>query len=74
MICDSAIRHPPPPFSYMNIEKGVKLKDTLIECAQTYTNEETHKLVMEYSRSASGLDASDGEGNGPRYCPSLFKR
>ena len=65
---------PPPPFSYMNIEKGVKLKDTLIECAQTYTNEETHKLVMEYKHLLPDYDASDGEGNGPRYCPSLFKK
>ena len=65
---------PSPPFSYMNIDKGVKLKDTLIECAQTYTNEETHRLVMKYQHMLPDYDAWDGEGNGPRYCPSLFKK
>ena len=38
---------PPPPFSYLNIERGVKMKDSLIECAMTYTNQKTHQLVME---------------------------
>jgi tRNA uridine 5-carboxymethylaminomethyl modification enzyme len=38
---------PPPPFSYLNIERGVKMKDSLIDCAMTYTNELTHKMVMD---------------------------
>ena len=65
---------PPPPFSFMNTNRGVKLKDSLIECAQTYTNEITHRLVMEYQHLLPDYDAWDGEGNGPRYCPSLFKK
>ena len=65
---------PPPPFSYMNIDRGVKLKDSLIECAQTYTNEETHRLVLEHQHLLPDYDGLDGKGNGPRYCPSLFKK
>jgi tRNA uridine 5-carboxymethylaminomethyl modification enzyme len=65
---------PPPPFSYLNIERGVKLKDQLIECAQTYTNEITHKIVMDNKHLLPDYDGADGAGVGPRYCPSLFKK
>ena len=36
---------PPVPFSYMNALTGVSMADTLIACAKTYTNEETHRCV-----------------------------
>ena len=65
---------PPPPFSYMNTVRGVKLVDSLITCAQTYTNEETHKLVLQYQHLLPDYDSGDGKGVGPRYCPSLFKK
>jgi tRNA uridine 5-carboxymethylaminomethyl modification enzyme len=65
---------PPPPFSYMNIERGVKMKDRLIECAQTYTTAETHQLVLDNQHLLPDYDGLDGKGNGPRYCPSLFKK
>jgi tRNA uridine 5-carboxymethylaminomethyl modification enzyme len=66
--------NPPQPFSYMNIERGVKLADKLIQCAQTYTNDQTHRLVMENSHLLPKYDGGDGAGVGPRYCPSLFKK
>jgi len=66
--------YPPPPFSYLNIERGVKLKDKLIACAQTYTTDATHKLVLENQHLLPDYDGLDGKGNGPRYCPSLFKK
>ncbi|RYH12902.1 tRNA uridine-5-carboxymethylaminomethyl(34) synthesis enzyme MnmG [archaeon] len=65
---------PPPPFSYLNIDRGVKLKDKLIECAKTYTNAETHRLVMEHQHRLPDYDGAEGAGVGPRYCPSLFKK
>ncbi len=65
---------PPPPFSYLNIERGVKMKDHLIECAKTYTTEETHRIVMANQHLLPDYDGADGAGVGPRYCPSLFKK
>ena len=65
---------PPPPFSYMNIDKGVKMIDKLIECAKTYTNLETHKIVMDNQHLLPDYDSGDGKGVGPRYCPSIFKK
>eukprot|EP01038_Epipyxis_sp_PR26KG_P010098 gene10098-13574_t len=65
---------PPPPFSYLNIERGVKMKDQLISCAKTYTNENTHKIVRDNQHLLPDYDGADGAGVGPRYCPSLFKK
>lgn len=65
---------PPPPFSYLNLDNGVKMKDHLISCAQTYTNHVTHKLVMDNQHLLPDYDGADGAGVGPRYCPSIFKK
>ena len=65
---------PPPPFSYLNIERGVKLQDKLIDCAKTYTTAATHKLVMDNQHLLPDYEGGDGAGVGPRYCPSLFKK
>ena len=47
---------PPQPFSHMNADIGVKLKDKMIDCAMTYTNEKTHALVMENSHLLPSYD------------------
>lgn len=68
---------PPPPFSYLNIERGVRMAREgidMIECAKSYTTEETHKLVLKYQHLLPDYDGADGAGVGPRYCPSLFKK
>lgn len=65
---------PPPPFSYLNNVRGVKMVDHLIQCAKTYTNAETHRLVMEHQHLLPDYDGGEGAGVGPRYCPSLFKK
>lgn len=65
---------PPPPFSYLNIERGVKLQDRLIHCAQTFTSEATHKIVRDNQHLLPDYEGGDGAGVGPRYCPSLFKK
>jgi tRNA uridine 5-carboxymethylaminomethyl modification enzyme len=66
---------PPPPFSYLNIERGIKLKDSLIQCSKTYTNQQTHDIVMNHQHLLPDYESGEhGEGLGPRYCPSLFKK
>lgn len=65
---------PPPCFSTMNLERGVKMKDHLIVCAKTYTHAGTHKIVMDNQHLLPDYDSGDGAGVGPRYCPSLFKK
>jgi tRNA uridine 5-carboxymethylaminomethyl modification enzyme len=58
----------------MNIERGVVLKDRLIECAKTYTNDDTHAIVMENAHLLPDYDGAEGDGVGPRYCPSIHKK
>ena len=67
---------PCPPFSYVRQYTGepVPNSNNLITCAKSCTNEETHKLVMKYEHLLPEYDGLDGKGNGPRYCPSLYKK
>jgi tRNA uridine 5-carboxymethylaminomethyl modification enzyme len=69
---------PAQPFSHIRQSRGeeppLAAANTLIDCYQTATNEETHKLVMEYAHLLPQYDGMDGKGNGPRYCPSIYKK
>eukprot|EP00816_Leptocylindrus_hargravesii_P010099 CAMPEP_0196816558 /NCGR_PEP_ID=MMETSP1362-20130617/56036_1 /TAXON_ID=163516 /ORGANISM="Leptocylindrus danicus, Strain CCMP1856" /LENGTH=756 /DNA_ID=CAMNT_0042193949 /DNA_START=79 /DNA_END=2349 /DNA_ORIENTATION=- len=68
--------YPCPPFSYVRQFTGEEVPNAqnLIDCYQSCTNEETHKLVMQYAHTLPEYDGLDGKGNGPRYCPSLYKK
>jgi tRNA uridine 5-carboxymethylaminomethyl modification enzyme len=69
---------PAVPFSHLlqfNGEQPPMLAaDKVIDCYQTATNEETHRLVMEFEHLLPEYDGLDGKGNGPRYCPSIYKK
>ena len=67
---------PCPPFSHIRqfTTDPVPNSNNLINCYKSATNELTHKFVMEYAHLLPEYDGLDGKGNGPRYCPSLFKK
>lgn len=54
------------PFSFLNDE----IKKDQVPCWLTYTNEETHKIILD-NLNRSPLYAGEMEGVGPRYCPSI---
>jgi len=56
----------PKPFSYMNN----KISNEQIECPITYTNTETHKIILN-NLKRSALYGGKITGIGPRYCPSI---
>lgn len=56
----------PKPFSYMN----EKITNKQIECPITYTNIETHKIILD-NLKRSALYGGKITGRGPRYCPSI---
>ncbi len=70
--------NPAVPFSHIRQFLGEQPplveKNTLINCYKSSTNDLTHKLVMEYAHLLPEYDGFDGKGNGPRYCPSIFKK
>ena len=54
------------PFSFETEELG----ENLVPCWLTYTNEETHKIIMDNIHKAPMYNGMV-EGVGPRYCPSI---
>ncbi|KAG7371227.1 glucose inhibited division protein A [Nitzschia inconspicua] len=69
---------PATPFSHLlqfNDEQPPMIaQNKIVTCYQTATNEQTHKLVMKYEHTLPMYDGLDGSGNGPRYCPSIYKK
>ena len=56
----------PKPFSYMDDV----ITNEQIECPITYTNAETHKIILS-NLKRSALYGGKITGKGPRYCPSI---
>ncbi len=56
------------PFSFST--KKEDLTREQVSCWLTYTNEETHKIIMA-NLDRSPLYSGDIKGTGPRYCPSI---
>lgn len=69
---------PATPFSHLLQFNGQQppmvAAGKLITCYQSATNAVTHELVMKYADTLPIYDGMDGAGNGPRYCPSLYKK
>ena len=56
------------PFSFENKAKDIERDQE--SCWLTYTNEETHKIIMD-NIDRSPLFSGTIKGTGPRYCPSI---
>lgn len=59
---------------YKNVQPPCLATGNVIDCYQTATNEKTHELVMKYEHTLPQYDGLEGKGNGPRYCPSIYKK
>lgn len=56
------------PFSFTNTPEDIAKEQ--VSCWLTYTNEETHKIIMD-NIDRSPLYSGNIKGTGPRYCPSI---
>ena len=56
------------PFSFINTPEDLEREQ--VSCWLTYTNEETHKIIMD-NIDRSPLYSGNIKGTGPRYCPSI---
>ncbi len=56
------------PFSFETDPESIQKEQ--VSCWLTYTNEETHKIIMD-NLDRSPLYSGDIHGTGPRYCPSI---
>jgi tRNA uridine 5-carboxymethylaminomethyl modification enzyme len=56
------------PFSFMN--EGEDLDRPQVSCWLSYTNETTHKIIMD-NIEKSAMYSGNIVGVGPRYCPSI---
>jgi tRNA uridine 5-carboxymethylaminomethyl modification enzyme len=62
---------PPTFFSYANTLREAPFAASLVTCMRTATNPRTHELVASSLDHLPLYESGDGDGLGPRYCPSL---
>ncbi|KAL6079654.1 tRNA uridine 5-carboxymethylaminomethyl modification enzyme MnmG [Balamuthia mandrillaris] len=60
---------PPLPFSFLH--NSVKFADSQASCHITRTTEQTHEIVRKNIALLPRFESGEGQGLGPRYCPSL---
>lgn len=58
------------PFSFENEGKEEIINKKQVKCYLTYTNEKTHKIIMD-NLGRSPIYSGRIHGIGPRYCPSI---
>lgn len=62
----------PMRFSHLHSHLPIPLESK--KCFITYTNDRTHRIVMDNLSQLPSYDSGNGKGLGPRYCPSLFTK
>ena len=62
---------PPTFFAYAHALREAPLAPGLVTCVRTATNAGTHELVRQSRDRLPLYESGDGDGLGPRYCPSL---
>ena len=62
---------PPTLFSYTNALRDTAIAPGLVTCYRTETNPSTHSLVARSQHALPAYESGDGDGLGPRYCPSI---
>ena len=66
------------PFSFSNGERmwgqSTSGAGRNIACHKTYTNARTHEVIARSVAELPEYDGLGGKGNGPRYCPSIYKK
>eukprot|EP01130_Rhizamoeba_saxonica_P009207 TRINITY_DN3747_c0_g1_i2.p1 TRINITY_DN3747_c0_g1~~TRINITY_DN3747_c0_g1_i2.p1 ORF type:complete len:657 (-),score=148.74 TRINITY_DN3747_c0_g1_i2:16-1986(-) len=61
--------NPPQPFSDLHTKEDLCKKQLV--CHKAFTSPETSKIVLENMHKSPQYESGDGDGQGPRYCPSL---
>ena len=62
---------PPTFFAYAHALREAPIAPSLVTCVKTATNPRTHELVRASRSKLPLYESGEGEGLGPRYCPSL---
>ena len=58
----------------MHEYEGFKPTHKLIECHITYTNDKSHKILLNNMDKLPEFEGNNGLGQGPRYCPAIEKK
>jgi len=61
-------------FSFVHEFQNFKPINKLVDCYITWTNKESHEVLMNNFDKLPEYEGNDGKGQGPRYCPSIDKK
>lgn len=64
----------PQLFSYLHEFKDYSPTLPVKPCYMTKTTQEAHDVILRNLERSVEFEENDGEGNGPRYCPSLERK
>lgn len=62
----------PKPFSFLNDD--IRVPWEMQPCHMTFTTKATHDIIRKNMHESPNFDGSEGEGTGPRYCPSIEQK
>lgn len=65
----------PTPFSFLNLERGIDVPWSMLECHMTTTTAATHQIIRDNMHLSPNFESGvNGQGQGPRYCPSIEQK